>query len=78
MPDGRTKIRFAYYSLLRSASGREMSRALTPMEVSDRQRREELRRLAADYSAVRYDELYEPDADGTKNAARAMGVMRRR
>jgi hypothetical protein len=78
MPDGRTKIRFAYYSLLRSASGREMSRALTPMEVSGRQRREELRRLAADYSAVRYDELYEPDADGAKNAARAMSVMRRR
>lgn len=78
MPDGRTKIRFAYYSMLRSASGRELSRALTPMEVSDRQRREELRRLAADYSAVRYDELYEPAGDGVKNAARAMSVMRRR
>ncbi len=78
MPDDRTKIRFAYYSLLRSASGRGLSRALTPMEVSGRQRREELSRLAADYSAVRYDELFEPGGDGVKNAARAMSVMRKR
>ena len=78
MPDDRTKIRFAYYSMLRSASGRELSRALTPMEVSGRQRREELRRLASDYSAVRYDESSEPAEGGVKNAARAMSVMRRR
>jgi hypothetical protein len=78
MPDDRTTISFAYYSPLRSASGRGLSRALTPMEVSGRQRREELSRLAADYSAVRYDELFEPGGDGVKNAARAMSVMRKR
>lgn len=78
MPDDRTRIRFAYYSMLRSRSGREMSRALTPLEVSDRQRADVLRRLAEDYSLVRYDETAEPGEEETKNAARAMSAMRRR
>lgn len=78
MPDDRARIRFAYYSMLRSRSGREMSRALTPLEVSDRQRADALRRLAEDYSLVRYDEASEPGEEQTRNAVRAMSAMRRR
>ena len=78
MPDDRTKVRFAYYSLLRSNAGRSLSRSLTPLEVSSRQRAGELAGLASAYSAVRYDEGSEPGGDETENAVRAMTVMRRR
>lgn len=78
MPDGRTKVRFAYYSLLRSGAGKGLSRSLTPLEVSSRQRAGELAGLAMSYSAVRYDEDSEPDSGETANAVRAMTVMRRR
>lgn len=78
MPDDRSKVRFAYYSFLRSNAGRNISRTLTPLEVSQRRLAESVEKLAVDYSSVRYNEASVPDTGAAANAFAAMSAMKKK